>query len=64
MKQGDKPNAAFVDAAPRMITIQGQNRAAMMISVFADEFGLDKSRGGRYGHTPLFEGDGENTKIT
>lgn len=53
------PNKAFKDSAPKMITIQGQNRAAMAISVFAEELGIDKAHGGRFGGIQLFEDDGE-----
>lgn len=56
---GGIPNAAYVEKLPVFITVQGQNRAAVMISVFANKFGFSTSRGGRHGGAPLFEGDGE-----
>ena len=59
MDIGGQPNDAYVVKLPTLITPQGQNRAAVMISVFAEKFGLPKSRGGRHGNTDLFVGEGE-----
>lgn len=56
---GGVPNEAFVKKTPSMITIQGENRAAITISVFAQAYGLSKDRAGRWGNTELFDGDGE-----
>lgn len=53
------PNWGYVDMLPSMITLQGQNRAAITISALANKFGLPKHRGGRHGEINLFEGDGE-----
>ncbi|CAM9642250.1 unnamed protein product [Sphacelaria rigidula] len=57
VETGGKPNKAFVKQRPVLITPQGQNRAAIMASVFSDKFGLAKSRGGRYGGLELFDGN-------
>lgn len=53
---GAYPNEAYVEKTPSMITVQGQNRAAMTISVFAQAYGLPKHRAGRCGSTELFDG--------
>lgn len=56
---GGVPNEAYVKNTPSMITVQGQNRAAIAISVFAQAYGLSKDRAGRCGKTKLFFGEGE-----
>lgn len=56
---GGVPDEAYVKDTPSMITVQGQNRAAIAISVFAQDFGLSKDRAGREGGTELFSGGSE-----
>ncbi|CAM9255492.1 unnamed protein product [Laminaria digitata] len=40
-----------------MITVQGQNRAAVMTSVLAETVGVSRDRAGGFREIALFEGD-------
>lgn len=53
------PNEEFVKDMPTLITIQGQNRAAVMITTLHEEAGVPRSRAGGNSDIDLFEGDGE-----
>ncbi|CAN0077082.1 unnamed protein product [Scytosiphon promiscuus] len=58
MKKGGKAPAEFLERAPFMITVQGQNRAAVFIMALADDLGARVKRAGQFGYEDLFPDDG------
>ncbi|CBJ30706.1 expressed unknown protein [Ectocarpus siliculosus] len=54
------PSGDFTDNMPKLITPQGQNRAAMCIMVLGPELGLSSARAGEFGESALFESDSES----
>lgn len=53
------PDNAFTAHMPKLITPQGQNRAAMCIMALGRDLGLSFDRAGEFGDSALFESESE-----
>ncbi|CAM9710103.1 unnamed protein product, partial [Ectocarpus sp. 8 AP-2014] len=54
-----RPDNAFTAKMPKLITPQGQNRAAMCIMALGRDLGLSSDRAGEFGDSALFESENE-----
>ncbi|CAM9847934.1 unnamed protein product [Ectocarpus fasciculatus] len=54
-----RPDNAFTANMPKLITPQGQNRAAMCIMALGRDLGLSSDRAGEFGDSTLFESENE-----